>query len=260
MLIQFPVTGVSGLALANAPDFTHALPFLQPLADNGGLASGLATTLAPAVAAALFITFALAVINCKLGDPSSALYLMVIVGATGLRGTVSVSSGQLLVFKITFFILVAIAAIWLITVGSLLFAVQAFSTDRSKSQTVANGSIYMSVLALVIVLNVAVISPALLLLQPFRLWRLRRAEKEAITPRQTFRGELECNCITKEWRSKPSLAVYPRTYNPTFATGACVLAIIFACTFSLIFPLIGPAVVVLLFLTLVGGYLFSVGT
>jgi calcium permeable stress-gated cation channel len=51
-----------------------------------------------------------------------------------------------------------------------------------------------------------------------------------------------------------SLAVYPRTYNPTFATGACILAIIFACTFSIIFPLIGPAVVVLLFLTLVGRY------
>ena len=48
--------------------------------------------------------------------------------------------------------------------------------------------------------------------------------------------------------------MYPRTYNPTFATGACILAIIFACTFSLIFPLIGPAVVVLLFLTLVGRY------
>ena len=103
----------------------------KPISYHGRTyASGLATTLAPAVAAALFITFALTVINCKLGDPFSALYLTVIVGATDLRGTVSVSSGQLHVFKITFFILVAIAAIWLITVGSLLFAV------RSKSQTI----------------------------------------------------------------------------------------------------------------------------
>ena len=130
-------------------------------------ASGLATTLAPAVATALFITFSLVVINCKLGDPFSTLYLMVIIGATGLCSTVSVSSGQLLVFKITFFILVAITTIWLITVGSLLFAVQAFSTDWSKSQMVTNNSIYMSTLALVIVLNVTMISPALLLLQPF---------------------------------------------------------------------------------------------
>jgi hypothetical protein len=55
---------------------------------------------------------------------------------------------------------------------------------------VADGSIYMSALALVIVLNVAVIFPGLLLLQPVRLWHLRRAEKEALTPRQTFRGKL----------------------------------------------------------------------
>ena len=117
---------------------------------------------------------------------------MVIAGATGLRGSVSVSSGQLLVFKITFFILTAAAIIGLITVGALLFAVPTFSAGRPKSQTVANGSIYMSALAMVIVLNVAVIFPALLLLQPFRLWRVRRAEKEAVTPRQTFRGELAC--------------------------------------------------------------------
>jgi nitric oxide reductase large subunit len=117
---------------------------------------------------------------------------MVIAGATGLRGSVSVSSGQLLVFKITFFILTAAAIIGLITVGALLFAVPTFSAGGPKSQTVANGSIYMSALAMVIVLNVAVIFPALLLLQPFRLWRVRRAEKEAVTPRQTFRGELAC--------------------------------------------------------------------
>jgi hypothetical protein len=62
---------------------------------------------------------------------------------------------------------------------------------------------------------------------------------------------------SETWLLTFLLAVYPRTYDPTFATGACVLAIIFACTFSLIFPLIGPAVVVLLFLTLVGRYFSS---
>jgi hypothetical protein len=114
---------------------------------------------------------------------------MVIAGATTLRGAVSISSGQLLVFKATFFILSAVAAIWLITVGALLFAVQAFNSGGSTSKAVANGSIYMSAFAMVIVINVAVIFPALLLLQPFHLWHVRRAEKEAVTPRQTFRGE-----------------------------------------------------------------------
>lgn len=124
-----------------------------------------------------------------------ALYLILLAGATGLRGTISISSGQLLVFKLTFFILTAVAAIWLILVGALLFAAQAFSAGTSTSQTVANGSIYMSALAMVIVLNVAVIFPALLMLQPVRLWRLTRAEREALTPRQGFRGESESALI-----------------------------------------------------------------
>lgn len=48
------------------------------------------------------------------------------------------------------------------------------------------------------------------------------------------------------------LAAYPRTYNPSFATGACVLAVVFASAYALIFPLVGPAVTILLFLTLIG--------
>ena len=60
------MTAVSGLALANAPDFGHYIQFLQPLAKDGGLTSGLATVLAPAVAATFFITIALAIVNCKL--------------------------------------------------------------------------------------------------------------------------------------------------------------------------------------------------
>lgn len=113
-------------------------------------------------------------------------------GSIVLRGTVSVSSGQLLVFKTTFLILTAVAAVWLIAIGAILFAVQALSDGTSASQTIANGSIYMSALAMVIIINVAIIFPALLLLQPFRLLRLRRAERESVTPRQGFRGKLLC--------------------------------------------------------------------
>jgi calcium permeable stress-gated cation channel len=47
-------------------------------------------------------------------------------------------------------------------------------------------------------------------------------------------------------------ALYPRTYNPIFALSCSVLAFVFASTFSIIFPLIGPAICVLLLLTLVG--------
>lgn len=111
------------------------------------------------------------------------------VGAAEVRGSVSISSGHLVVFKATFFILTTVAAIWLITVGAILFALRAFSANNQRSITVANGSIYMSALAMTIVITAAIICPALLLLQPIRLWHVLRAEKHAMTPRQRFRGE-----------------------------------------------------------------------
>jgi len=74
-------------------------------------------------------------------------------------------------------------------VGALLFAMQAFSTGDTPSQSVASGSVYMAALALTIIIQIAIIFPAILLLQPLRLWRVVRAEKQAVTPRQRFRGE-----------------------------------------------------------------------
>ena len=57
-------------------------------------------------------------------------------------------------------------------------------------------------------------------------------------------------------------AVYPRPYNPSFGMGACILGVFFAATFSMLFPLIGLPLVVLLFLTLVAhrylvGYVYG---
>lgn len=57
-------------------------------------------------------------------------------------------------------------------------------------------------------------------------------------------------------------AVYPRPYNPSFGMGACILGVFFAATLTLLFPLIGPPLVVLLFLTLVAhrylvGYVYG---
>lgn len=65
---------------------------------------------------------------------------------------------------------------------------QALSTNSNPTTSVANGAVYISILALSLVLNVAIIFPACLVLQPFRLWRVIRAEKHAVTPRQRFRG------------------------------------------------------------------------
>lgn len=218
------LTATAGLALSTAPDVAHYLPFLQPILNANRLPAGIATVLTPAVAAIVFI----------------ALALWAVHYAAKVKGSVSMSGGQLLTFKITFFMLTVIAGVFLIAVGALIFSLRAFSDGLGDSSSVANGSIYIMVLCLALIINLAIIIPGLLLLQPTRLWHVLRAEKQAVTPRQRFR------------------AVYPHTYDSSFATGACVLAIVFASTFSLIFPLIGPAVTLLLLLTLVA-HRFLVG-
>nr|GAT60500.1 predicted protein [Mycena chlorophos] len=229
ILLMAGLTAAAGLALTTAPDVAHYLPFLKPLVNSTAtIPVGLATVLAPAVAASLFITLAVAVINFS----------------SQIRGSASVSGTQLFVFQTMFYILVGIGAIWLITVGALIYTLQAFNSDGSQTSSVADGSIYMAILALSLVFTVAIIFPGLLLLQPRRLYRVLRAQRRAVTPRQRFR------------------ALYPRTYNPAFAMGACILAIIFASTFSLIFPLVAPAVVVLLLLSLIAhrflvGYVYA---
>jgi calcium permeable stress-gated cation channel len=167
------------------------------------------------------------------------------VTATGHFGaSVSISGLELTMFRTTFYILAIVCAIWLLAVGAVLFAFDALRSGSGSTATMglANGSVYMSALALDLIISVAFISPALLLLQPWRLYRVLKGERVAITPRQRFR------------------AIYPRSYNPSFATACCVLAIIFASTFALIFPLIGPAVVLLLVLTLIGEWLSGILT
>lgn len=58
------VSAAIGLSLAPAPDVAHYLPFLKPLVTTETIAAGIATVLAPAVAATVFIILGLAVIHC----------------------------------------------------------------------------------------------------------------------------------------------------------------------------------------------------
>lgn len=227
VMLAAGLTAASGLALSTAPDVAHYLPFLGSLLQSDRLATGIASVFAPAIAAILFIIITLIIVNW----------------VVTVHGSISISANQLLIFKTTFYIL-TIASLWLITVGALLHSMHAFSVQSGISKSIADGSIYMGVLALSIVVALTIISPGLLLLQPVRLWRVLQAERQALTPRQRFR------------------AVYPRTYNPSFATGACVLGIVFASACVLVFPLVGPAVTILLFLTLIAhrylvGYVYA---
>ncbi|KAI8990545.1 hypothetical protein BD414DRAFT_413825 [Trametes punicea] len=224
IILGIGLTAVSGLAVATAPDVAHYFPFFIPLVSGNKLAGGVGSTFAASVGATLFILLALVVVH----------------QLTPLMRTVSLSASRLIMFKIMFYLLLIVGGAWMFTTGAILFSIQAFSTDIGESQTVANGAIYMGAFALTLVLDVAIISPGLLLLQPIRLWRIVRAEKAAVTPRQRFR------------------AVYPQSYDPYYAASCSVFAIILASAFVLIYPLLAPVVLLLLFLTLIA-HRFLVG-
>ena len=105
-----------------------------------------------------------------------------------LVGTISISAGQRVVIKAMFYLIVGVAVIGLVVAGALLYAFGALSIGTRVSKTVADGSIYITILVLAIIINIAIASPALLLLQPLHLRHVLRAERTARTPRQRFRG------------------------------------------------------------------------
>lgn len=176
------------------------------------------------------------------------------VGTTTWSSAVSVSGVRILTAKLVFYTLAVVVTTFTITVGALLFALEAFSLGDDISKTVSTGCVYMGAFAFVLIINVAVIYPGLMLLQPFRLWSVLHSERDAVTPRQRFRGKVP-HLIPTAITLSHQPAVYPITCDASYVTTACVLSMAFASAFSLIFPLIGPAVLILLFLTLVGASL-----
>ncbi|KAH8120259.1 hypothetical protein DFH11DRAFT_1559146 [Phellopilus nigrolimitatus] len=224
ILLGAGLIAVSGLAVAVAPNVAHYLPFFQSFLDDDTLGPGIATALVPAIVATLFFVGAVGAVD----------------RASRYSGAISVSSTRLTTFKATFYILTVVGMMWFTAVGAVVFAMDAFAVGSGRPSTIADGSIYMSAFFLALVVNVAIISPGLSLLQPAALREVLLQGRRAITPRQQFRAQ------------------YPRVYNPTYATACCVLAVILASSFTLIFPLIGPAVVLLLFLTIVA-HRFLVG-
>lgn len=190
------MTAVAGLSIASAPDVAHYFPFFQRLATGNIVGSGVATGLAAVVAATIFVSLGMWIVKRECSDCLTTLRkLMAPIPDTGqLSTSVSISGSQMIVFKTTFYMLTIIGAIWLFTIGAVLFAIGAFSFSEWESETVANGAIYMSAFAFMLIITVAIIFPALLLLQPYRLWRVVRDEKEAITPRQRFRGKASSSC------------------------------------------------------------------
>ncbi|KAF8334005.1 uncharacterized protein EI90DRAFT_3050622 [Cantharellus anzutake] len=210
------------------PDFAYYLPLLNTVDNYPDFWPGVLTTLVPAVAASLFMCIAVGLVHY----------------AAKFSGSVSNSGTRLMALKATFYIMVVIAGVWLIGISSILFSINSFKNGSGETRSLSTGAIYIAAFCMCIGIYAAFIAPGLLLLQPLRLLRVLRARWKAITPRQTFR------------------AVYPRPYNPSFGMAACILAVFFTATFSLLFPLIGPPLVVLVFLTLVAhryliGYVYG---
>jgi hypothetical protein len=175
------VAAVIGLASATQPEVVHYLPWLGPVAREDNLQSALATIIAPAIAGVLFAWMSLVAIR----------------RAARYSGAVSVSVARLKAFKAVFWVFVIVAGIWTVTAGSLIVGVKAFDDGSNASSSIASGSVTTAIFLLIILLNIAIIAPGLLLLQPIRLWKLWKAKKRAQTPRQLFRGECSYDC----WRS-----------------------------------------------------------
>lgn len=183
----------------------------MPLVINSKWAGGIGSTFAAAVAAILFIFIALAILNRRylfhLYERGEPVLTLIFLELTPLTRTVSVSASRFIMFKTLFYILLVVGGIWMFTTGAILFSMQALSTDSGQSQSVANGAIYMSAFAAVLVFNVAIIFPGLLMLQPIRLWKVLRAEKAAVTPRQRFRGQSTFTCCRYLSLTTPKLYI-----------------------------------------------------
>lgn len=91
------------------------------------------------------------------------------------------------------------ATILPITIAALEFVTQGLAEDLQPSRSVGDGAAYYSEsslsmgltlawFAFVVLLNMAIIVPGLLLLQPIRLLRYLLDRRSAITPRQNFRS------------------------------------------------------------------------
>lgn len=173
------VAAVIGLASATQPEVVHYLPWLGSVARKDNLQSALATAIAPALAGMLFIWISLAAIR----------------RAARYSGAISVSVARLKAFKAVFWVFVIVAGIWIVTAGSLIIGVSALDDGNNAASSIASGSVTTAIFLLIILLNIAIIAPGLLLLQPIRLWKLWKAKKRARTPRQLFRGQ----CSYDHW-------------------------------------------------------------
>ncbi|KAK4684130.1 ATP-dependent RNA helicase DOB1, partial [Tremellales sp. Uapishka_1] len=219
LILGILITPFLGLTVGTAPGFAHHLRLLLPLARSNGFGSGLAEGLAPALALTLLVTAAIYAANRFAKQV----------------GSISISYRRTLAYKATFWILLVVCVIWMVLVTALEYAVEGFATGVQESRTVGDGAVFSTWFIFVLLLNLAIIAPGLMLLQPLRLLRYIRQKLSIITPRQRFR-------LNK-----------PPTYNPSYSA-PCLLGVFYATSQILIFPLLAIPILLLLVLSFVANH------
>ncbi|WVQ83967.1 hypothetical protein IAT38_006112 [Cryptococcus sp. DSM 104549] len=116
---------------------------------------------------------------------------------------------------------------------ALEYAVQGFAIKVQTARVVADGAIISSWIVFVLLLNLALVSPVLYLLQVKRLLAYMFKWGKAMTPRQRFKLRL------------------PPSYTPSYGVAASLVAVFYACPLLFIYPLLAIPIIVLLYLSLV---------
>ncbi|OCF59137.1 hypothetical protein L486_03638 [Kwoniella mangroviensis CBS 10435] len=205
------------LSVGTAPGFAHYLDLLKPLAKSDGFGSGVVEGLVPAVVLSMVV--------------GVALYY-----TEGLSKDVKCISRihqRLLAYKAVFHLLLCITVEWTVLVVALEYAVQGFAINVQESRTVGDGAVFSTWFVFVLLLNLAFVLPAVYLLQPHRLFKYLRERKKVITPRQRYR-----------LYTSPS-------YSPAIGMAPCLLAVFYASTLLIIFPLLAIPILVMLYLSFI---------
>ncbi|GJJ09404.1 hypothetical protein Clacol_003626 [Clathrus columnatus] len=169
--IDIQVIPTTGLVVSFGPGVTHYLHVFQHLTGVSTIAAGLATTLAPASLIVLIIWFTLPIIRF----------------ASQTTGIVSASLAYVKGFKATFIFLNATYGFWLVACGSVIFSLESFAVGVHRTQAVADGILYFASFLIVLTFALAMIYPALWIIQPMRLAQFYRRKNFTLTPRQRFR-------------------------------------------------------------------------
>ncbi|CAK9784277.1 hypothetical protein CC85DRAFT_327652 [Cutaneotrichosporon oleaginosum] len=204
------------LAVSSAPGFAHHVQPLKPLARSDGFDSGVAESLVPAIAIIVLVCTGIELVQYFVRQTRPA----------------SNSELRFRALKGVTYLLLIIGTIWVITLGAILYGIDAYTENVGKAAAVADGVMFITWLSLVLVINLCIL-PGAAALQPQRLLRWVVQRRRAVTPRQRFQHNL------------------PPNYNPATALAPLLAGMFYLFALCGVFPLISVPVLLLAYLSLV---------